>query len=64
MAVSSWLSRFELGPLLGQLAVQRGDPRRGDQAGLEVVGVERLDEVVVGAGAHALEDLVVAALAA
>ncbi len=48
---------LQLGLLSGQLAMQRCDPGGGDQAGLEFVGVEGLDQKVVGAGRHPFEDL-------
>ncbi len=52
------MALFELGlRKSASLAVQRGDPLGGHQAGLDGEGVDRLDQVVVGAGAHAFEDL-------
>ena len=51
LACSSWAAE------VGDLAVQVGHPLGGDQAGLHGEGVDRLDQVVVGAGAHAFEDL-------
>ena len=53
LAASSWALDA------GQLAVQGGDPFGRHQAGLHRERVGRLDEVVVGTGAHAFEDLLV-----
>ena len=48
---------LQFGPLPGQLVMEGGDPGGGDQAGPEAVGVERLEEVVIGPGLHSFEDL-------
>jgi hypothetical protein len=37
--------------------VEPGDPVGGDQSGAELVKVERLGEVVVGAALHPFKDL-------
>jgi hypothetical protein len=41
--------------LLGQPFVHSGDPLGGDQSQVQVVDVQRLGQIIVGAGLHALE---------
>ena len=43
--------------------MQSGHPASGNQARLELVGVERLEEVVISTGLHPFDDLIVSALA-
>jgi hypothetical protein len=45
------------GVLLGEAVVQTGDALGGGQARLELLGVERLGQVVVSSGLHAFQEV-------